>query len=165
MLSLLSQAAEAQFGALEHPSTPGFAQRYGIPEENVKNLNFIEAGTLKPGTPLSLDPLRISAKTLAAALKWSFSVEACGWSGSALGKLMTLDYYAEAKRVAATLEKEGFADWAAKISSSIEDGVTATEILMMLRWNLGLFLEAHVGSDSAIGSATELFHQVDTALS
>ena len=40
----------AQFWAVEHPSTPGFAKKYGIPEENVKNLNFIERATLKPGT-------------------------------------------------------------------------------------------------------------------
>jgi hypothetical protein len=45
-----SQATEAQFWALEHPSTPGFAERYGIPPENVKNFNFIEAATLKSGT-------------------------------------------------------------------------------------------------------------------
>lgn len=51
-----SQAAEAQFWALEHPSTPGFAQRYGIPAENVQNLNFIEAATLKPGTTFVTRP-------------------------------------------------------------------------------------------------------------
>ncbi len=45
-----SQAAEAQFWALEHPNTSGFAQRYGIPAENVQNANFIEAATVKPGT-------------------------------------------------------------------------------------------------------------------
>jgi hypothetical protein len=46
-----SGAAEAQFWALEHPSTPGFASQYGIPPANIQNLNFIEAGTLRPGTP------------------------------------------------------------------------------------------------------------------
>ena len=51
-----SQAVEAQFWALEHPSTPGFAERYGIPAENVKNLNFIEASTLKPGTTFVTRP-------------------------------------------------------------------------------------------------------------
>ena len=45
-----SQAAEAQFWALEHPTTSGFAQRYGIPAENVEKFNFIEASTLRPGT-------------------------------------------------------------------------------------------------------------------
>jgi hypothetical protein len=39
-----SQTAEAQFWALEHPSTPGYASRYGIPQENVDNADFIEQG-------------------------------------------------------------------------------------------------------------------------
>ena len=43
-----SEAAEAQFWSLEHPLSPGFAQRYGIPPGNVTNANFIEAATLKP---------------------------------------------------------------------------------------------------------------------
>jgi LysM repeat protein len=51
-----SQAAEAQFWALEHPNTPGFAQRYGIPVENVQNINFIEAATLNPGTTFITRP-------------------------------------------------------------------------------------------------------------
>jgi RHS repeat-associated protein len=45
-----SQAGEAQFWALEHPSTPGFAARYGIPPANVAKADFIESATLKPGT-------------------------------------------------------------------------------------------------------------------
>jgi hypothetical protein len=45
-----SQAGEAQFWALEDPNSPGYASRYGIPPENVSNADFIETGTLKPGT-------------------------------------------------------------------------------------------------------------------
>jgi hypothetical protein len=45
-----SQAAEAQFWALENPYAPGFAQRHGIPETNVLRSNFIEVAQLKPGT-------------------------------------------------------------------------------------------------------------------
>ncbi|NMW23197.1 hypothetical protein HFP05_01930, partial [Rhodanobacter denitrificans] len=45
-----SQGAEAQFWALEDPRTPGFADRYGIPAENVQNIDFIEAATIKPGS-------------------------------------------------------------------------------------------------------------------
>jgi RHS repeat-associated protein len=45
-----SQAGEAQFWALESPTSPGYAARYGIPPENVENANFIETGTLNPGT-------------------------------------------------------------------------------------------------------------------
>lgn len=46
-----SQAAEAQFWSLEHPDNPGYAQRYGIPQENIVNANFVETGVLKLGTP------------------------------------------------------------------------------------------------------------------
>jgi RHS repeat-associated protein len=46
-----SQAAEAQFWSLEHPDSPGYAQRYGIPQENIANANFVETGVLKSGTP------------------------------------------------------------------------------------------------------------------
>ncbi|MGZ4958435.1 MAG: RHS repeat-associated core domain-containing protein [Methylomonas sp.] len=51
-----SEAAEAQFWALEHPLTYGYAQRYGIPYENILNADFIEAATLKPGTPFITRP-------------------------------------------------------------------------------------------------------------
>jgi RHS repeat-associated protein len=51
-----SEAAEAQFWALEHPNTPGFAQRYGIPAKNIKNANFIEAAKVNPGTPFVTRP-------------------------------------------------------------------------------------------------------------
>jgi hypothetical protein len=45
-----SQAAEGQFWALEHPSTPGYAGRYGIPEENVVNADFVEQARVPAGT-------------------------------------------------------------------------------------------------------------------
>lgn len=44
-----SNTVGAQFWALEHPNTPGFAARYGIPPENVAAANFIQTATLKPG--------------------------------------------------------------------------------------------------------------------
>ncbi len=46
-----SAAGEGQFWSLEHPLTPDFASRYGIPAENIKSWNFIESATLRPGTP------------------------------------------------------------------------------------------------------------------
>jgi RHS repeat-associated protein len=46
-----SQAGEAQFWALEHPQTPGFAGRYGIPPENVANYDFVEQARLGEGVP------------------------------------------------------------------------------------------------------------------
>jgi len=45
-----SQAAEAQFWSLEHPLSPGYASRYGLPAGNVTNANFIEAAKIQPGT-------------------------------------------------------------------------------------------------------------------
>ena len=46
-----SNAADAQFWSLEHPSTPGFAERYGIPPENVLQTDFIGSAVVPPGTP------------------------------------------------------------------------------------------------------------------
>lgn len=51
-----SNAAEGQFWTTEHPSTPGFADRYGIPEGNVANADFIESAVVKPGTPFVTRP-------------------------------------------------------------------------------------------------------------
>jgi hypothetical protein len=38
---------DAQFGPLEHPKTPGYSQKYGIPEQNITNADFIERATIK----------------------------------------------------------------------------------------------------------------------
>ncbi|WP_370262388.1 RHS repeat domain-containing protein [Limnobacter sp.] len=51
-----SQTAEAQFWALENPNSAGYAQRYGIPQENIEKANFIETAVLKPGTPFITRP-------------------------------------------------------------------------------------------------------------
>lgn len=51
-----SQTAEAQFWSLEHPFSPGYASKYGIPAENVANANFMEAAILKPGTSFITRP-------------------------------------------------------------------------------------------------------------
>ena len=45
-----SEAIESQFWALEPPWSQGFGGRYGIPAKNLRNLDFVEVGTLKPGT-------------------------------------------------------------------------------------------------------------------
>ncbi len=44
-----SEAVGAQFWALEHPYNPGYANKYGIPQENITRSNFIMTGELKPG--------------------------------------------------------------------------------------------------------------------
>jgi filamentous hemagglutinin len=51
-----SAGAEAQFWSLENPSNPGYAARYGIPPENVANIDFIETATLNPGTQFITRP-------------------------------------------------------------------------------------------------------------
>jgi hypothetical protein len=42
--------AQAQFWSHENPLSPGYAERYGIPPENLKNMDFLETATLKEGT-------------------------------------------------------------------------------------------------------------------
>ena len=78
---------------------------------------------------------------------------------------MSYDYYAEAKYLAETLKEEGFGDWALRILSAMEEGVTATEILMMLRWNLENFLKSQSGSEKVIDRAKQLNKKIDAALS
>ncbi len=51
-----SAAGEAQFWTLESPLSPGYAQRYGIPAENVLRADFIETATLRPGTSFITRP-------------------------------------------------------------------------------------------------------------
>ncbi|WP_273802636.1 hypothetical protein, partial [Proteus vulgaris] len=45
-----SETTGAQFWALEHPYNPGYASRYGIPQENITRSNFIMTAELKPGS-------------------------------------------------------------------------------------------------------------------
>lgn len=78
---------------------------------------------------------------------------------------MSYDYYAEARYLADTLKKEGFSDWAIKVLSAMEEGVTATEILMILRWNLENFLSSQLGSENVIDRAKQLHQKVDAVLS
>jgi hypothetical protein len=66
-----SGAAEAQFWALEHPSTPGFAGRYGIPPDNVLKANFVQTATLRPGAGfVTRVAPRVGGTTLGEASKW-----------------------------------------------------------------------------------------------
>jgi RHS repeat-associated protein len=46
-----SETELAQFWALEHPLSAGYASRYGIPAGNVANADFIETAFLKPNSP------------------------------------------------------------------------------------------------------------------
>ncbi|MGO2366722.1 MAG: RHS repeat-associated core domain-containing protein [Pseudoalteromonas sp.] len=42
-----SDTSDAQFWAMENPSNPGYAARYGIPKDNVENSDFLEVATIK----------------------------------------------------------------------------------------------------------------------
>lgn len=41
----------AQFWALEHPSSPGYGGRYGIPQKHLDGTDFLETATLKSDSP------------------------------------------------------------------------------------------------------------------
>jgi hypothetical protein len=52
-----SEAAEAQFWTTENPlTTPGYAEKYGIPAENIAKADFFETATLKPGAKFVTRP-------------------------------------------------------------------------------------------------------------
>ena len=51
-----SETEGAQFWALEHPHSPGYANRYGIPQENIDRSNFITTARLKPGADFITRP-------------------------------------------------------------------------------------------------------------
>ncbi|GLI34120.1 hypothetical protein [Desulforhabdus amnigena] len=48
----------------------------------------------------------------------------------------TYDFYSKAREIARKLEKENLTDQASKVVDAISAGSTATEILMILRWEL-----------------------------
>lgn len=77
---------------------------------------------------------------------------------------MNYNYYAEARHLADLLKNERQYDWAFKILGAIEEGVTATEILMMLRWNLGALLSTKVGSADVRDCAQQLYLKIDNVL-
>jgi hypothetical protein len=46
----------AQFWSPENPNTPGYVERYGIPEGNISQFNFIERATMRPGSTFITRP-------------------------------------------------------------------------------------------------------------
>jgi len=42
---------QSQFWSLEHPSTPGYGSRHGIPEVHVREADFIETAVVKADSP------------------------------------------------------------------------------------------------------------------
>lgn len=47
---------KAQFWALEHPQSPGYTSKFGIPDINVAKPDFIEVGRIKEGVPFVTRP-------------------------------------------------------------------------------------------------------------
>jgi hypothetical protein len=78
---------------------------------------------------------------------------------------MSYDYYAEARSIAEALKQEGLSNWGSKILSAIDEGVTATEILMILRWNLENFISSQLGSENIVERAKLLYQKIDSVLS
>lgn len=78
---------------------------------------------------------------------------------------MAIDYYAEARRLIAMIQSDGMSDWAAKIQNAFDEGVTATEVLMMLRWSIRQYLAAEVGASKTVEFAEDLYEKIDSALS
>lgn len=77
---------------------------------------------------------------------------------------MNYDYYSKARDLASLLKQEGLTEWAEKILTAMDIGVTSTEILMMLRWNLGNFLASKQGTLYAISQADLLYKKIDIEL-
>ena len=77
---------------------------------------------------------------------------------------MSVDYYAEARYLAELLKQEGLEEWAGKVLNALDEGVTATEILMMLRWNIGKLLATQAASGETSAYAKSLYQKIDTAL-
>ena len=51
-----SAGPEGQYWSLENPLSSGYANKYGIPAENISNMDFIETGTLKHGANVITRP-------------------------------------------------------------------------------------------------------------
>ncbi len=81
-----SKLESAQFWATENPSTPGFAQKYGIPPGNFANADFIQVGTLKPGSNFVIGPAAGSGNNPGGALEVVVEVGGVNWSQASLPK-------------------------------------------------------------------------------
>ena len=55
---------------------------------------------------------------------------------------MPRDFYADGRELAEHLREAGFEGWAQRIDAVIDEGFSATEILMGLRWTASKLLEA-----------------------
>jgi hypothetical protein len=79
---------------------------------------------------------------------------------------MARDYYADGAEIAERLREEHAFGWAERIDQSIDEGFTATEILMRLRNDLAALLAADLPIQrSTLALAQDLRAAIDSALS
>lgn len=76
---------------------------------------------------------------------------------------MAYDYYKAARELAAAIESEGMRAQAESIREVIAAGMTSTEILMGLRWNLEKMDKAGI-SDVTGARLQELLSRINAAL-
>jgi hypothetical protein len=75
-------------------------------------------------------------------------------------------YYNDAKEVAERLRQQGDRAWADRLTSAIEEGFTATEILMALRHHLDdLLTDGPTLEEHTRNLASSLKSDIDAALS
>jgi hypothetical protein len=74
------------------------------------------------------------------------------------------DYYEEAECICEQLERSGRSDLADEIRDTMEQGSTATEILMALRWKLDQALAAESGLGLAEARMRSLKQGLDDVL-
>jgi hypothetical protein len=75
------------------------------------------------------------------------------------------DYYEKAREITLDLKKNGFVDEADKIFDALASGSTATEILMMLRWELQSIINIRKNIDEGIlDKIVDLVNKIDIVL-
>lgn len=78
---------------------------------------------------------------------------------------MPRDYYADAHEIAERLAESNERDWSMRIERVIEEGFTATEILMGIRFQLGGLLASDaVLDDDTRALADDLRQSIEEAL-
>lgn len=75
------------------------------------------------------------------------------------------DHYAEAKKIAAQLDAQGFSSEAENIRNAISEGRSGTEIFMQLRFYLTPISNAENLTDDIKWQITVLLNKINEALS
>ena len=79
--------------------------------------------------------------------------------------MSAFNHYEKTRSLAGSLLSEGHYEWAQRVTSAIEEGFTATEILMAIRWNLEELRAARVDLSPKVHAAVnELLREIDGVL-